>query len=149
MKFLFVTLLSLTIALPLLASAVEIFDTPEFLKEGIGGGLCKGVVESGGKLSLGCKLCDLIVYADRLIKFMAYFALAAAAIFFLYAGYLTMYGGYSSESLTLAKNVARGTVVGLLIVLTSWIVINTIFQKLVNQGTHKGMVPPWQKIECK
>jgi uncharacterized membrane protein (DUF485 family) len=148
MKLFFAALLSLSLFMPVFVSAQNPLDQLRTFDTGLRGGLCEGVKDEGGTLSLGCQLCNLIQLANKLIQFMTAFAFGIAVIFFLYAGYLIMWGGVSGESLTRGKSIARGTVIGLIIVLASWVVINTIFQTLVNQGVGKGFVPPWQEIRC-
>ena len=77
-------------------------DKLDAFDKGLRGGLCEGVTkDAAGNLSLGCKLCDLIKLANRLIQFMSAFAFGIAVMFFLYASYLMMWGGVSGESLAL------------------------------------------------
>ncbi len=156
MKYFFATLLLLTTLLPVFAYAQNPLDKLSAFDQGLRKGMCNGVLlddagqpekDADGNLSLGCQLCDLIKLVNKLIQFMTAFAFGIAVIFFLYAAYLIMWGGVNGEVLTKGKNIAKGTVVGLIIVLSSWVVINTIFQTLVNQGVG-GIGAPWNEIKC-
>lgn len=109
---------------------------------------CTGVVVDarGNPTGLGCQLCDLVRLADRLVYWMVLFSFGIATLLFIYGGYFIMFYGASEHLYAQGKQIILGTVVGLMIVLTSWIIINTIFSVLIDDNNK--MFRPWSAIQC-
>ena len=82
----------------------------------------------------GCRLCDLVFLGQMLINFMVMIGSIVATIGFIWAGFLLVTSGGNQESRSKAKGIFTDVVVGLVIMLTGFIVVNTIMLMLVDQS---------------
>ncbi|MBI2617927.1 hypothetical protein HYW58_00495, partial [Candidatus Kaiserbacteria bacterium] len=71
-----------------------------------------------------CNICHLTQLAQRFIEFIVRITFIAAALLFAYAGFLFFTGGTSPERITNARKIFTNTFVGIIIVLTSWLVVD-------------------------
>jgi len=90
-----------------------------------------------------CNLCDLAKLAENVINFMVQISFVIAALLFAYAGFLFFTGGSDPGKISSARNVLTNTLVGVIIVLTAWLVVNVILTTLTGQG-----VNPFTKVLC-
>lgn len=104
----------------------------------------KGLVPCGGYKEDGSNQpdCDfeyMIIAAEGLIDFLLFtIAMPLAAIAFAYAGYLYLFSGISDQKKK-AKGIFMNVLWGLVIALSAWLIINTLFTGLeVDDGTGEG-----------
>lgn len=90
-----------------------------------------------------CNICHLTQLAQNFIEFVVRITFIAAALLFAYAGFLFFTGGTSPDRITNARKIFTNTFVGIVIVLTSWLVVDVILKTLVGQG-----VNPFTSILC-
>ncbi len=103
---------------------------------------CQGVVgEVGGATSLGCSLCDLAKLTNNVVNWLVNMSFVMATIFAIYGGYLIMTAGLSPKQYEQGKDVVLAVAIGLAIVLTSWIIINTALKFLTGSEN-------WYRIDC-
>ncbi len=93
----------------------------------------------------GCRACDLVTLADNIINFLIMISLLIAAILFAYAGFLMVTSGGNSGKVKKAKEVFQNVLIGIVIVLSGWIIINTIMSILVGENLFGGS---WRSIQC-
>jgi cbb3-type cytochrome oxidase subunit 3 len=75
-----------------------------------------------------CDFGDLIVLLRRLIDFAIFIGLIISTGVFIYAGFLYMFSSESKDRTAEAKQMIRYTVYGILIIIGSWILVNTLVQ---------------------
>jgi len=76
-----------------------------------------------------CTTCDVFATAKRMIDFGIYvFTPAIATAFFIYAGFLMLLSGANPGLFNKAKTIFTGTIYGVIIVLTAWLITNTFIQ---------------------
>ncbi len=64
---------------------------------------------------------------NNVIKFLLFtIATPLAALIFVYAGFMLLTSGGSSEKMTTAKKILTNLIIGYVIALAAWLVINTI-----------------------
>ena len=81
-----------------------------------------------------CKWGDLITLGQNILDIIITLAIIISAIMFAYAGFLMFTDGGNKKNLGTAKNIFFHVVVGLIIVLTAWLIINTILDVLTGRG---------------
>ncbi|MBI5147665.1 MAG: transglycosylase SLT domain-containing protein [Parcubacteria group bacterium] len=117
---------------PILASAQN------WLGEAAQGGF--GLVSCSGPQ---CTICDLLKTGSNIINFFIKLAIPLAVIFIIYGGFMIMTAGPSESRAGEGRKVLTSAVVGIAIVLGSWLILNTVFL-ILNAQTPT----PWNKIQC-
>jgi hypothetical protein len=140
---LFVFTLSLSIG-PLQISAVQAAIIPYF---GEGGGIisCSGVycnTGSGGLVNTGKKactsLCDLLTTGQNVARLlMSILAFILVPIIFTIGGLMYMFSAGNPGRVTAARQMLTGTLIGLLVGLGAFIILNTFFTALALTGNFK------------
>jgi len=109
--------------------------------------ICEGPIVPCGGPGDPCRLCDLFVLFNNIIDFIITCLTPIAASLMLVVGgvYLLMAGGSPAQT-SQAKSIITAAVIGLVIVLTSWVFVNT-FLTYVEVATWTGL-GSWWEIEC-
>jgi hypothetical protein len=106
-----------------------------------------GLVPCGGQDEDPCTLCHLFVMIKGVIDFLTIGVAAPLVVVMGMASaimFITAHG--NPEWITRARQTITAAVIGFLIVLLSWVIINTV----VGLTTESGMIfgKPWHTIEC-
>ncbi len=100
-------------------------------------GLPEKIVPCNG---VDCTVCDLVKLAQNLLNSAIFLAVFMSALLFAYAGWL-----YLTNEALHAQNEAKGlfkdVVIGLIIILGSWMVVDTIMKTLAG-----GQYFPWNSV---
>lgn len=108
---------------------------------------CEGIKD--GKID--CQPCDIFVGFVNVINFLVFTITPfAAAIMIVASGLILMFGG-SESAKTSGKKMLTNTVIGLVIIFSSWLIINTIIRTIGRQvgGEGGAWVPSgWNTIQC-
>ena len=97
---------------------------------------------------LDCKWCDLMTLGKNIIDFAVYYLVfPITATMIVVGGLFIMTAGGSESRFAKGKEIATAAVIGLLIALTSWIIINTIMG--IATGYTDIVGRPWNDLQCK
>lgn len=150
----------ITVALVLCMSAawVNAYAAPQIGPE--------GPIVPCGITSLGqppCNLCYIGVAIMNLTDFLLYYvALPATALLIAAGGIILLIAGPSENLHTLGKNILTSTIIGIIIVLAAWIIVDTVIKVLTvkdfnltgepgslfkNFTGNTGGFGPWNKID--
>lgn len=88
-----------------------------------------------------CSLCDLAVLIQNIINFMVYLGVIGSALLFAYAGWLWLTSAERHEVRSQAKKVFTNVAIGLVIVLSGWIIVDTLLK-----NTLGGRIGPWNQL---
>lgn len=91
-----------------------------------------------------CGFCDALIVGRNIIEDMFKVAFILATVFIAYGGFTLMIAGGSEKNVTSAKEIIKSAVIGLLIALTAWIIINTILGTLISGNVSA----PWNELSC-
>jgi hypothetical protein len=91
-----------------------------------------------------CDLCALLKSFENFVNWLTTISLPLALGFIIYGAIVIMIAGGSEERVKKGKELITKAVTGVIIILTSWLIINTITKVLVNQDPTK----PWYEIKC-
>ncbi len=92
---------------------------------------------------VNCSVCDLALLAQNLLNVGVYILIAIAAIMFAWAGFEMLTSQGSSAKYGLAKRIFGNVMIGLIILLISWVVIDTVMKTFVKEDTRFG---PWNQV---
>ena len=105
-----------------------------------------GLVPCGGSGQSACTLCDLFGLFKNLIDFAMMLIFPLATVMIIYGGFLIMTTGDSPTRAQQGRGVIKAAVIGILIALLSWLVLDTIFKVLA--PNFEGNFGPWNDISC-
>ncbi len=92
-----------------------------------------------------CKACNLVDLANNIINFLIVLAVLIAGILFAWAGFIMVTSAGNMSKVKKAKDIFVDVLIGVIIVLSGWIIINTIMSILVGDTLYGGS---WKTIEC-
>jgi len=108
---------------------------------------CTGIPLPDG--TSACGFCDIFATINRIFNFLVIEIVPILAIIALiFGGLMLMFGGGSTKMQTLGKGAIRGTLIGLVIVLTSWVIVNSTINILAGSDTPEGFPWPWHTPAC-
>ncbi len=93
-----------------------------------------------------CDYCDFLAMAQRIIKFLMFVGIPITVLFILYGAGMMMISAGSPEKAAAGRKIITDAVLGLVIALSAWIIVNTIFIVLANQES--GLLENWWKLKC-
>ncbi|MDO8522487.1 MAG: hypothetical protein Q7S08_04395 [bacterium] len=96
-----------------------------------------------GKTQAACTVCDIAKTAQNVLNTAIYIAVFLSAILFAYAGIIYVTNIANHGEITKAKNIFSNVLIGLVIILASWLVIDTLMKILVNE---KAIIGPWHQV---
>ncbi len=100
----------------------------------------------GGLISCSgpaCTLCDVLKTGSNIINFLTQVAIPIAVLFIVYGGFTIMTAGPSEERAGQGRKILTSAVIGVAIVLGSWLILNTVFLIL---NAQRPIL--WNKIQC-
>ena len=97
-----------------------------------------------------CDTCDAVLLAQRIVRFFIYLGLVLATGLFVYAGVLYVTSGQNSENISKAHRVFWSVLIGLVIVLGAWLIVDIVMKTLYGDGTNANgqRWGPWNEIIC-
>lgn len=91
-----------------------------------------------------CTVCDVVELGQNIINFFVIFSVIVAALLFVNAGVLYVFSPANPGNISKAHRIFTNALVGLIIILTSWLVVDTVMKMLYGGGWG-----PWNEILCK
>jgi hypothetical protein len=90
---------------------------------------------------VNCSVCDLATVAQNVLNTGIFIMVFLSAVLFAWAGWEMLTAQGSTEKYSHAKSIFGNVVLGLVIILAGWIVIDTLMRAML--GSSFG---PWNKI---
>jgi hypothetical protein len=114
------------------------------------------LAEYAGCSGPDCSACNLVNLANGLIGWLIGFLFIIFAVILAYAGFGLVTSGGNHHELDEAKNRFVNALIGLLIVLSAWLIVDTIMRGLVGREGSEGQIPNgqvtgwlyWSTVEC-
>ena len=107
------------------------------------------IIQCGRSGQSMCTLCDLIKGFQNIIKYIMGIAIVVALASFTWSGsvYVTSFG--DPKSIEAAKGGMKNALIGIAIILTAWILVNTVLFFLgAKQNLGIQNVTAWGNFEC-
>ena len=95
---------------------------------------------------IDCTWCDLFALAKNVIDYALMIIFPLAAIMIVYGGIIMMTARDNANKFTQGKDVMTAAVIGILIALLSWLILDTVF-KIIAPG-FDGNFGPWNELSC-
>jgi hypothetical protein len=111
----------------------------------VGQGLVPCGVSSDYLKATQCQACDLIALLQNVFKFIFALSIPIAAGLFAYGGFKYMSSGGKPEARSQANKIFTTTAVGFVVMLTGWLIINSVLYFLVG---HQFGNSSWFNIQC-
>lgn len=106
-----------------------------------------GLIECGGPGEPSCQSCHVIKLANDGLSLIITLSLVLAGGVLVYAGYLMTASRGNEAMVSKAKGMFTNIGIGILIVIASWLIIDTIMKGLLPNGSINGF-GPWNEISC-
>ena len=90
-----------------------------------------------------CDVCDIATLAQRTLNAGIYIAVFLSAILFAWAGWKYVSAGGDSGKVRSAREIFTNVLIGLIIILAGWLVVDTIMKTFVSESATLG---PWNEI---
>lgn len=94
-----------------------------------------------------CNFCDFLRLGKNIIDFLMYIIFPIATVMIIWGGIIIMTSRESPEQVKRGRGVITAAVVGLLIALLSWIILDTIF-KVISPRFEAASLGPWNQLKC-
>ena len=95
-----------------------------------------------------CTVCHFYKLLQNIINFLLYASASLATLMATYIGFLFLFSGGSPQKITDAKSKLWLLVWGLVWILASWLVLNTIINFFTVIGKTSEFPLPWNQINC-
>ncbi len=129
MKYLFILVLFINLIFPVSVSAA-------------------GLVPCGGPSEPSCGTCEVIAMGNTLITSLIGVLFVVFAIIVVYAGMGLVTSGGNPAAKTAAKSKLTNALIGFIIVLAAWLLVDTIMRGLLTGGDGKIDGTLWSRVEC-
>ena len=90
-----------------------------------------------------CTICDLIILAANVLRFLVAASVLVAALLFLNAGVLYVLSPTNPSNIARAHSLFISTLIGLVVILAAWLIVNLIMDSLYD--TRHGQ---WTELIC-
>lgn len=108
-----------------------------------------GLVPCGGPGEGMCTLCDFFRLGQNIINFLLTdVALPLTTVMIAVGGVMLAISGGSPKRQELGKKILTSAVIGLIVVLASWLILNTVINLLAGGEKPTGFPWPWNEIQC-
>ena len=106
------------------------------------------LVPCGPNTGIECELCHLFVVLDKIIDFALFnIVFPLATLLLVIGGGMYMLSAGDSSKITKARQILSSTIIGLVIIFSAWLVINT-FMTAIGLADWVGPADGWYKIDC-
>ena len=96
-----------------------------------------------------CSPCDLVVLFNTVLKWFMTMAFLLFAVLAILAGFKLISSGGNSGALKEAKGSFTNAFIGLLIILSAWLIVDTLLRKLLPSGNGEiSGYGPWSSVQC-
>ena len=111
----------------------------------------EGFVTCEGTRDNPCDFCHVISTSSNVLDFIITVAVVIVTLMILYAGMKLVTSAGNTEAKEKAKSYLTNAIIGLIIVLTSWLLIDTIMKIIVDQNVSGGdgqTFGVWHEVDC-
>ena len=104
-----------------------------------------GLVPCGPGLGKSCSFCDFLTLGQNIINFGIKLIVPIAVAIIIAGGFIIMFSVGSAERVKKGKDIITAAVIGVIIAMTAWLIIDITFRVLAGQ-TPAGLKNPWYQI---
>jgi len=111
----------------------------------------RGLVPCGGPGEKVCSACDLLVLFENVLHFALGIAFSIVVIFAVIGGFRWIFSGGKEANIEAGHKTLANALIGLAIILCSWLIINTVFYAMAEIGSSElsqQLKSNWWQLEC-
>jgi type IV secretory pathway VirB2 component (pilin) len=106
-----------------------------------------GLVPCGGHGEAPCTFCHFFVLINNIIDFvMIKLVPTIAVLMLIIGGVMFFFAGAKPDVLNQAKGIITSVVIGIIIILSAWVIVNTVLTKVGIIDTPS--ILEWNKVSC-
>lgn len=102
----------------------------------------------GGESESACTWCNLMQMISNIVNFMLYIIFPIAAAMIVIGGISIMTAAGSPQKITKGKEIITAAIIGLLIALFSYLIIDTIIKIIAVGWNGIQGLEPWNTLKC-
>jgi len=103
----------------------------------------------GGPPQPDCTFCDLLELAQRVLHFAMLMAFLVVVVLIVYGGFRWIFSVGKEENIREGQRIITNAIVGLIIILCAWLIVNTAFWFVAQVGVDpEYYTGTWYNIEC-
>lgn len=106
-----------------------------------------GLVPCGGPGESACNACHLLILVQNVLEVALRMAFLIIIGFIVYGGFRWIFSLGKEENLKAGQQIITNAIIGLIIILTAWIIVNTVFWTIKQMGGD-DYTGTWFHIEC-
>lgn len=106
-----------------------------------------GLVPCGGSSEPPCTACDLLVLAQNVIHKALELAILVCIVLLIYGGFRWIFSFGNEENIAAGQRTIYDAIIGLVIILAAWIIVNTIFWLIAYIGG-ENYTGTWSHLKC-
>ena len=113
------------------------------------------VGETGGLVPCSgrdCGTCEIMVLGNRVMRFIIMIMIAGVVLLAAWAGFNLVISGGNPSEYTRAKNMLKNVLIGLILMLVAWLIIDTAMKALLQNSGQVQMSAnqwlPWNQVSC-
>jgi hypothetical protein len=91
-----------------------------------------------------CGTCELVQLGNNILQWLVSIMAVICALIIVFAGFKMVTSAGNSGKISEAKGMMANTLIGFIILLAAWLIVDTVMKMFVNQS----VVGPWNQIEC-
>lgn len=108
-----------------------------------------GFIPCGGDGQPECQACHFVELGNKLIVWLIGILMVVFAFIMATAGWGLVTSGGNPQAKTAAKDKFTNAIIGLVIVLAAWLLIDTLMKMLLTPGAKSlTTLGPWNQVEC-
>lgn len=93
-----------------------------------------------------CGVCHMVQLAQNILTLFVFLGIVLATLLFVNAGILYLTAAGNPGNVAKAHKIFLNTVVGLMLVLAAWLIIDVVMRTIADTDTRFGL--PWEQILC-
>jgi len=106
-----------------------------------------GLVPCGGPDEPECTACHLLVLVQNVIHFALEAVFIVCICLIIYGGFRWLFSFGKQENIAAGQKIITSALIGLMIVLASWLIVNTIFWIIAMLGG-EDYTGTWWQLKC-
>lgn len=97
---------------------------------------------------LGCNFCDGVVMVNTLTQWLIGISVLLAIMLMMVAGWRLLTSGGDRSAYEGAKKLLYNAIIGFVIILAAWTIVDTFFKVLTNDETQQSAFGMWNPVQC-
>ena len=109
----------------------------------------EGLVPCGGEGDPECQACHVVQLAQNILTWVINIMASIIALIFVIGGIKMVMSAGDTGAVKQARKMITNSVIGFIILLTAWLIMDTVLKTFVNEDALKeGGMGPWHQVQC-